>query len=30
MCESGAGEDVEHLLLHVEDMRGIGGYWQMR
>ena len=30
MCESGAGEDVEHLLVTVGNLRGIGGYWRMR
>ena len=26
MCESGAGEDVKHLLATVENLIGIGGY----
>ena len=31
MCKSGAGEDVEHLLvICVGNLRGIGGYWRMR
>ena len=30
MCDSGAGEDVEHLLVCVRNLRGIGGCWLMR
>ena len=29
MCESGAGEDVEHFG-GVENLRVSGGYWWMR
>ena len=30
MCESGAGEDVEYLLVTCGELKGISGYWQMR
>ena len=30
MCESGAGEDVEHLLVACGEFERDGGYWRMR
>ena len=29
MCEIGAESDVEHLLLTLGNLRGIGGSWWM-